>query len=151
MQKLVAAIVMFLVVGVSAACGGDEVQKETLTFNAHDLARDEDGMSVFRLKVTNDGEETVAIDEFGASFELKLLTKFGDLVAQEGVEKIGPLAPGETSTLVEWTGELDGNYYLYWGAPGYGAAEVHFFATEGGGARAGKAGILIMAYKDLEP
>jgi hypothetical protein len=113
MQRLVAAFVVILAVGVTSACGGDDAQKATLTFDAHELARDEDGMSVFRLKVTNDDEETVAVDELGASFELKLMTKFGDLVAQEGVEKIGPLAPGETSTLVEWTGELDGNYYLY--------------------------------------
>ena len=132
MRGLVTAVVAILAVGVTAACGGGQAQEATLTFNAYDLDREEDGTSVLRLKVTNDGEETVAIDEFGASFELKLMTKYGDLVAQEGVQSIGPLEPGETSTLLEWTGALDGNYYLYWGAPGYGAAEVHFFATPGG-------------------
>ena len=151
MRVLVTAVVAILAVGAAAACGGGQAQKATLTFNAHDLVRDEDGMSVLRLKVTNDGEETVAIDEFGANFELKLMTKFGDLVAQEAVGSVGPLEPGETSTLVEWSGELDGSYYLYWGAQGYGAAEVSFMATLGGGGRAGKAGILIMTYREIEP
>jgi len=118
MRGLVTAVVAIVALGVAAACGGGQAQKATLASNAYDRVRDEDGMSVLRLKVTNDGEETVAIDEFGASFELKLMTKFWDLVAQEEVKSVGPLEPGETSVLVEWSGDLDGSYYLYWGAPG---------------------------------
>ncbi len=141
---------MWLVLLGVMACGGDEGVEVKLTFKGDDLERSDNGEALLRLGLTNSGEDVFSDDDFDGVLELRLLNKYGDLVDQMEVTSVGPIQPGETVYPLEWTGELEGSYFFWWGSERYGGVEVHFNIRSGGGlGRGAGPGIYLQMYRPI--
>ena len=133
---------MALVLLALLACGGEEGAEVNLAFKGDDLDRTFDGEALLRLGLTNNGEEVFSDDNFDGVLEVRLLNKYGDLIDRMDVTSVGPIQLGETVYPLEWTGELEGSYFFWWGSERYGGVEVHFnIRSSGGMGRGGRAGI----------
>ena len=45
----------------------------------------------------------------------RFLNKYGDLIDRVNVTSVDAVQPSETPYTLEWTGELEGSYFFWWG------------------------------------
>ena len=83
---------------------GGEVKNANLFFVGDEIgANDEDEVAV-RVGLRNDGPESFVGDpEFGAVWQPRENTRWGDVVIKHLVHKVGPIGPGETVFADEWS------------------------------------------------
>lgn len=85
------------------------------------------GNTLISLQVVNTSEQRFPGDEdFVARMEIRAALS-NDLRASAEAYQLGPLAPGERSTLIIWEGPMEpGRYLLSWGAQDYSFTSTDF-------------------------
>lgn len=110
-----------------AACGSGEMKNANLFFIGDEIGMNDDDRTTIRLGLRNDGAEPFVGDpEFAGFWELREITRWGDIIVKHLIKNMGPIAPGETVFVDQWSSDVEGTLFLLWGAPGYGAVETRF-------------------------
>ena len=127
MRRLIVLAVVLSAGAMLAACGSNEVKNANLFFIGDEIGVNDEDETTIRLGLRNEGPEPFEGDpQFAGLWELREHTRWGDIVVKHLVHNVGPIGPGETVFLDEWSGDMEGTLFLLWGAPGYGAVETQF-------------------------
>lgn len=121
-------LIALLITGCAGAPGGPLAASgdAQLAFETH-VSVGDSGNTVISLGVSNAGDTAFAGDDaFAGVMELRDL-RAHTLVVRSEARSLAPLDVGETAFPLGWEGELaPGEYYLIWGAAGYGANHTSF-------------------------
>ena len=127
MRRLIILAVVLSAGAALVACGSVEVKNANLFFIGDEIGVNDDDETTIRIGLRNEGTEPFQGDpQFAGLWEVRENTRWGDVVVKYLVHKIGPIGPGETVFLDEWSSQVEGTLFLLWGAPGYGAVETQF-------------------------
>ena len=128
-KRLIVLAVVLSAGAALAACGGGggDVKHEDLFFIGDEIGVNDEDQPTIRIGLRNNGVEPFEGDaQFAGFWEVRENTRWGDVVIKHLINQVGPIGPGETVFVDEWSGQIEGTLFLLWGAPGYGAVETRF-------------------------